>query len=499
VVFSKIHSAQPNLLRADRVDVETDLTNGLYSFSIIGLPDKSVEEARDRVSAAIKNSGFISPKQKNHKVIISLTPANIKKSGSIFDLPIAIGYLKSSKQINISTLNKLFVGEVSLDGDIKKIKGVIQTILYAKENNFKEVYIPHDNKLEASIINGIKIYAVKNIKEVILHLENKSKIKEIENKKITIKNNIEQDFKDIKGNEQPKRALLITACGGHNICLHGPPGTGKTLLSKAFCGILPPLNYKEILEVSSIHSIAGNSTNLLVNSPFRNPHHTASYSAIIGGGRDINPGEITLAHKGVLFMDEFPEFDNRVINSLRQPLEEKFIRISRSSNRVEYPCDFILVATLNPCPCGFKNSKIKECKCSSREIENYKRKLSGPITDRIDIFTEVSKINYKELLNKKEGVSSEEFKKIVIRVREIQIKRFGVLNNNLNHKELIQNIKNKKLIEEFNKISEKLQISTRSYYKILKVARTIADIENSEELKMPHVLEALQYRNSINY
>lgn len=499
MVFSKINSAQPNLLRADKVNIETDLTNGLHSFSIIGLPDKSVEESRDRVSAAIKNSGFVSPKQKNHKIIISLTPANIKKSGSIFDLPIALGYLKSSKQIEVSVLNKLFVGELSLDGDVRKIKGVIQIILFAKENGLKEVYIPYENKLEASIIKGIKIYAVKNIKEIISHLENKNRLKEIKTQKIKMYSKIEHDFKDIKGNIQSKRALLIAACGGHNVCLHGPPGTGKTLLSKAFCGILPNLNYKEIIEVSSIHSVSGNSNTVLTYPPFRSPHHTASYSSIIGGGQKIQPGEITLAHKGVLFMDEFPEFDNRVINSLRQPMEDLVIRISRSTERVEYPCDFILLATLNPCPCGFKNSKIKECKCSSREIENYKRKLSGPITDRIDIFTEVSRINYKNLLNKKEETSSEDFKKIVIKVREIQNNRFGKLNNKLNNKELIKSIGNKVIINELNKISEKLQISTRSYYKIIKISRTIADMENSEKIKIPHILEALQYRNNLNY
>jgi len=499
VVFSKINSAQPDLLKAEGINVETDLTRGLHSFSIIGLPDKSIEESRDRVSAAIKNSGFVSPKQKNHKIIISLTPANIKKSGSIFDLPIAIGYLKSSNQININTLDKLLVGELSLDGKVKKIKGVIQIILYAKEKGFKEVYIPYENKDEASVINGIKIYGVKNLNEITLHLEKKKFIGEIVTKNILKTIEIKNNFKDIKGNRESKRALLIAACGGHNICLYGPPGTGKTLLSKAFCEILPPLNYKEVLEVSSIHSITENSKGLLTNPPFRNPHHTASYSAIIGGGRDINPGEITLAHKGVLLMDEFPEFDNRVINSLRQPMEEKVVRISRASKRVEYPCDFILVSTLNPCPCGFKNSDVKECKCSSKEIENYKRKLSGPILDRIDIFTKVSKINYNKLMSKENEISSTEISKIVAYTRNLQLERFKKLNNDLEHKELIENIEDINIIDEFNKISEKLNISTRSYYKILKVSRTIADINKSKQIKMPHILEALQYRNNLNY
>ena len=499
MVFSKIHSAQPDLLVANKVDIEIDLSRGLHSFSIIGLPDKSIEESRGRVSSAIKNSGFISPKQKNHKITISLTPANTKKSGSIFDLPIALGYLKSSKQININTKNKLFVGELSLDGKIKEVAGIIQIIMYAKENNFKEVYIPNENKLTASIINGIKIYPIKNLRELTEHLQNKTKIEKIKNSKIKITRKLEYDFKDIKGNTESKRAILIAAVGGHNICLYGPPGTGKTILSKSFCGILPSLNYKDLIEVSSIHSITENISNVITSPPFRSPHHTSSYSSIVGGGKDIRPGEITLAHKGVLFLDEFPEFDNRVINSLRQPIEEKVIRISRSSKTVTYPCDFILILALNPCPCGFFKNEKKECRCSHQEISNYRKKISGPIQDRVDIFTEVSKIDYKKLTNKKEEESSIELSQKVNKAREIQINRQQKLNSNLTNREIETSIENKEMIKRFNKIAEKLNVSTRSYYKILKISRTIADIEKSAQIKMPHILEALQYRNKLNY
>lgn len=498
MVFSKIHSAQPNILKAEGIDIETDITIGLHSFSIVGLPDKSVEESRDRVSSAIKNSGFKSPKQQNHKLTISLSPADIKKSGTIFDLPIALGYLKSSKQINFNTKDKIFVGELSLDGKVKEIKGVIQTILYAKEKGFKEVYIPQKNNKQASIIKGIKIYCVENLNEVIEHLKNCHKIPELINQKIKINRNFLTDFKNIKGNNESKRVLLIAGAGGHNICLHGPPGTGKTLLAKAFCEVLPHLSYEKIIETSSIHSISGISNHLITRPPLRNPHHTASYSAIIGGGQDINPGEITLAHNGILFMDEFPEFNRRVIDSLRQPIEEKRIRIARTNQRLEYPCDFKLVITLNPCPCGFKNSKIKECKCSGREIENYKRKISGPIADRIDLFTEVSKINYKELLNKREEESSEFISQIIKKTQDKQFQRQSKLNSELSEKEL-QNELDNKIKKEFNNIAEKINLSTRSYFKIIKVARTIADIESEPKIKIPHILEALQYRNNLNY
>ena len=343
MVFSKVYSAQANLLTADKIDVEADISRGLYSFSIIGLPDKSVEESRDRVSAAVKNTGFISPKQKNQKIIISLSPANIRKIGSFFDLAIALAYLKSSKQINFDSKNKLFIGELSLDGKLKRINGIIQTITFARKNKFKEIYIPIQNKKEASLIKGIKIFAIKNLEEIILHLEDKIKIKPIKTAKFKFSNINSDNFDQIKGNEQAKRALLISACGGHNICLHGPPGTGKTMLSKSFSKILPNLNYNQVIETSSIHSIAGISNDLVLEPPFRSPHHTASYSAIVGGGKEIRPGEITLAHNGVLFMDEFPEFERKVIDSLRQPIEDKVIKISRVSGTAEYPADFIIV------------------------------------------------------------------------------------------------------------------------------------------------------------
>ncbi|MFW5872072.1 MAG: YifB family Mg chelatase-like AAA ATPase [bacterium] len=511
MIFSNITSAQPNLLDANKINIETDITRGLHSFSIVGLPDKSVEESRDRVSSAIRNSSFESPKQQNYKITISLSPANLKKSGSIFDLAIALGYLKSSEQIKFNPKGKIFIGELSLDGKVKKINGILQILIFAKKNNFKEIYIPEENITEAKLVFGIKIYPIKTLRQIVDFLTKKTRINPLSNDDGNFKNQILEtikntnktqnqiNFSQIKGNENAKRVLLISACGGHNVCLHGPPGTGKTLLSKAYHTILPPLDYEKIIESTSIHSMRELENNLIINPPFRSPHHTASYSAIIGGGRDIKPGEITLAHNGVLFMDEFPEFDRKVINSLRQPMEDKKIKIARSNEKAEYPCDFQLLITMNPCPCGFKNSPNKECKCSTRELENYRKKLSGPIEDRIDMFCEVSKVSYKKLLEKRlSNKDSEKLKRIVEKIRKIQLARQNKLNNELSSQD-IKTMIAKNNLHEFNKISEKLNLSARAYFKILKVARTISDLENCQKIKIPHILEALQYKKSIDY
>jgi magnesium chelatase family protein len=500
--FSLINSAQPKLLYADKINIEIDISNGLHSFSIVGLPDKSIEESKDRVSSAIKNSGFKSPKQQNQKVTVSLSPANLQKTGALFDVPIALGYLKSSKQINVDTDNKIFVGELSLDGKIRKIDNILPIILFAKQSGFTEIFIPHENLRESTLISGIKIYTAETLSDIIKHLDPTTNflIPNIKNSSDTIlrqknKYSNDLDFSNIAGNEQTKRCMLIAACGGHNIGLYGSPGVGKTLMSKTFSKILPELDKEKIIDCTSIHSSIG-TEQLIINPPFRSPHHTSSYSAVIGGGPKINPGEITLAHNGVLFLDEFPEFDRRVIESIRQPLEDKEIRINRSGKSEKFPANFLLIIAMNPCPCGYFKTGIKKCTCTPQLIKNYQKKLSGPIIDRIDLWSHLYKTDHDKLLEKNNSsYNNEIMSKIIKDVRKIQINRNNKLNKDLNSLEIKKFCKlNTEEAKIFNKAAKTLNLSARSYQNILKVARTIADIDKSLKIKTPHILEALQYR-----
>ncbi len=496
--FFKVYSAQAELLSANQIDIEIDIARGLYSFNIVGLGDRSVIESRDRISSAIKYSGFKSPKQKNQKVVVSLAPANQKKMGTYFDIPIALGYLAASKEIYFEAKNKLFVGELSLNGDTRRIKGVIQIANFAKNNGFKEIYLPYENSDEASFIKGIDIYPVKNLGELIYHLTNKKSIRKCLNKnKEVIQKEPLINFSEIKGQEIAKRALLIAASGKHNIALYGPPGTGKTMLARAMKEILPPLKIENIIETTSIYSISGMLTgNIIEEPPFRSPHHTSSYSSVIGGKSTHLPGEIILAHNGILFLDELPEFDKRVINSLRQPLEEKSILISRVNESNRYPADFILVAAMNPCPCGYNNTNIKKCICSPYQIQQYQTKIPNPIVDRIDMWVEVTNINEKEIIQnnlEKEDLTSI-LKNKVLNCREVQLKNYNKLNGDLTPKEIENIIIEEDARENLMKIYKTYKLSMRSYYKIIKIAKTIANLEGSIEIKKPHILEAVQFR-----
>lgn len=515
--FAKTFSAQTIGLGAKIIDVEIDLSKGLHSFTIVGLPDKGVEESRDRVSASIKNSGFTSPKSLNQKVVVSLAPADIKKEGPIFDVAISLAYLIASEEINFDPNKKLFLGELSLDGNLRKINGVLPIVAEAKKKGFEEIFLPIDNAVEAALVSDIKIYGANTLKEIIDHLNTKKPIKgELivrlisEQPQTEIPKYLDEyliDFGEIKGQETAKRGLEIAAAGGHNIAMYGPPGTGKTMLAKAFSHILPPLSYDEILEITAIHSVAGVlKTDIITKAPVRSPHHTASYVSIVGGGTVPKPGEITLAHRGVLFLDEFPEFDRKVIETLREPLEESEISISRSKGTITFPANFILIAAMNPCPCGNFGSKNKECICKPTDLLRYQRKISGPIIDRIDMWVEVSQINYEKLSEKDSEIKeTPNIKNRVINARKIQKERFDKAgrkiktNSEMSAKDIEKISKlEEKAKEILNASAKKLDISARAYHRIIKLARTIADLESSETIKTHHILEALQYRPKQN-
>jgi magnesium chelatase family protein len=496
-VFARVFSIQPSFPRSDLITVEADLSRGLYAFAVVGLAGKAVEEARDRLSAAIKHSGFDSPKSKNHKVVISLAPADVKKEGTVFDLPMALAYLVSAEELRFSPEKIAFLGELALDGTLRGVRGVLPAALLAKEKGFTTLIVPKENAEEAALVAGLEVFGAESLRGVIAHLAGKAPLPQTPNQASVRRPAAKTllDLSDIRGQETAKRGLEIAAAGRHNVAFVGPPGTGKTMLATALSGILPELPFEEAVEVTAIHSIAGTlKETLLTRPPVRAPHHTSSYVALVGGGNALRPGEVTLAHRGVLFLDEFPEFDRRALEALREPLENRAITISRAAGSVTFPANIMLIAAMNPPP---QNA-------DPREHERFRKKLSGAILDRIDLWIEVPHVPHEKLGERTAGEGSEAVRARIIEARRIQEERGKRLpeavsyNSELPSKFLGSEVGiGDDARKTLTAAAKTMRLSPRAYHRVLRLARTIADLAGSEETASPHVLEALQYRPRI--
>jgi magnesium chelatase family protein len=488
------------------VIIECDLSNGLPGITIVGLGAKAIDESRERIRSAIKNSDLEMPKK---KIILNLAPADLPKDGTSYDLPMALAILLSSG--NIPNINNIFsessfIGELSLNGSIRGVSAIISHVEVAKHSGLKNIFIPRSNLQQAQLISDINIFGVSNLKEVVQIISSPDPTKLIpklkpSEKEVKLSQQGSGDFADIHGQDQAKRALEIAAAGHHNVLMNGSPGAGKTMMAKAITSILPPPSEEEIISITKIHSLAGTTDQAVVSRPFRSPHHTSSSTSIIGGGKVPRPGEISLSHKGVLFLDEVPEFPRVTLEALRQPLEDRIINISRANQSSTYPADFMLVATQNPCPCGYKLDPDRACTCSPLQISSYSKKISGPLLDRIDIVITVQKVKHELLLGSaKAKDTSADIKSRVLRARAMQEARFkskSFTNANMTNLQIKSLAKLSSEAKEFlDTAAKKLDLSARGYMKTIKVARTIADLDQSEDIKLSHLTEALQYRSN---